>query len=123
MPGKPFQSKLLPHLSFIRERRARRWSYVCIAAALCEEHGLSVAPSTVFSFVKVRSKRPRAVHALPEDGAQIPAISAEASQPAPTSPSSRPLPPDAASFFTPESSPGFSTPPYEQKTRPYRLNF
>ncbi len=45
MPGKPFQSKLLPHLAFIRERRARRWSYVRIAAALREEHGLSVAPS------------------------------------------------------------------------------
>lgn len=77
MPGKPFQSKLLPHLAFIRVRRARRWSYTRIAAALREEHGLSVAPSTIFSFVKVRARRPRAVHTLPDGMAISPATAGE----------------------------------------------
>jgi hypothetical protein len=54
-----FQSKLEPYREFIRECRAKRWSYPRIAAALREEHGLSLAPSTIFSFVKVRAKRRR----------------------------------------------------------------
>jgi hypothetical protein len=48
-----FQSKLEPYREFIRECRAKRWSYPRIAAALQESHGLSAAPSTIFSFVKV----------------------------------------------------------------------
>jgi hypothetical protein len=59
-----FQSKLEPYCEFIRECRAKRWSYPRIAAALREEHGLSAAPSTIFSFVKVRAKR-RRLYALP----------------------------------------------------------
>ena len=59
-----FQSKLEPYREFIRECRARRWSYPRIAAALREEHGLSAAASTIFSFVKVRAKR-RRLYALP----------------------------------------------------------
>ena len=59
-----FQSKLEPYREFIRECRAKRWSYPRIAAALWEDHGLSVAPSTIFSFVKVRAKR-RRLYALP----------------------------------------------------------
>ena len=54
-----FQSKLEPYREFIRECRAKRWSYPRIAAALQEEHGLSAAASTIFSFVKVRAKRRR----------------------------------------------------------------
>ena len=59
-----FQSKLEPYREFIRECRARRWSYPRIAAALGKDHGLSVAPSTIFSFVKVRAKR-RRLYTLP----------------------------------------------------------
>ena len=59
-----FQSKLEPYREFIRECRAKRWSYPRIAAALREIHGLSAAPSTIFSFVKVRAKR-RRLYALP----------------------------------------------------------
>jgi len=36
-----FQSKLEPYREFIRECRAKRWSYPRIAAALQETHGLS----------------------------------------------------------------------------------
>ena len=59
-----FQSKLEPYREFIRECRAKRWSYPRIAAALREIHGLSAAPSTIFSFVKVRAKR-RRLYVLP----------------------------------------------------------
>jgi hypothetical protein len=59
-----FQSKLEPYREFIRECRAKRWSYPRIATALWEDHSLSVAPSTIFSFVKVRAKR-RRLYALP----------------------------------------------------------
>jgi len=65
MPGRPFQSKLLPHLEFIRECRAQRMSYPRIAAELRSRFGLHCAPSTIFSFIKVRACR-RPVFALPE---------------------------------------------------------
>jgi transposase len=56
MPGRPIQSKLEPHLDFIRECRRKRWSYCRIAQAIHEQFGMKVSPNTVFSFVKVRSK-------------------------------------------------------------------
>jgi hypothetical protein len=59
-----FQSKLEPYRGFILECRAKRWSYPRIATALREQHSLSVAPSTIFSFVKVRAKQ-RRLYALP----------------------------------------------------------
>jgi hypothetical protein len=59
-----FQSKLEPYWEFIRECCAKRWSYPRIATALREQYGLSVAPSTIFSFVKVRAKQ-RRLYALP----------------------------------------------------------
>ena len=74
MPGRPFQSKLLPHVEFIRECRAQRMSYPRIAAELRARFGLHSAPSTIFSFVKVRARR-RPVFALPESG-RTPAASA-----------------------------------------------
>ncbi len=64
MPGKPFQSKLLPHLEFIRECRAQRMSYPRIAAELQARFGLKTAPANIFSFVKVRTRR-RPIYALP----------------------------------------------------------
>ena len=56
MPGRPFQSKLEPHLDFIREGRRKRWSYRRIAQAIGEQFGMKVSPNAIFSFVKVRSK-------------------------------------------------------------------
>ena len=57
----PYQSKLIPHEDFIREGRAKRWSYPQIAAALLAQHGLKAAPSTIFHFVKVRARKRRVV--------------------------------------------------------------
>ena len=64
MPGKPFQSKLVPHTEFIRESRARGLGYREIAAELRSRFGLHTAPANIFSFVKVRARR-RPVFALP----------------------------------------------------------
>ena len=74
MTRKPFQSKLRPHLEFIRECRAREMSYPQIAAELRSRFGLSAAPSTIFAFVKVRSRRRSVVTLLA--AAQIPATAA-----------------------------------------------
>jgi len=97
-----FQSKLEPHREFIRECRAKRWSYPRIAAALREKHGLSAAPSTIFSFVKVRAKR-RRLYALP------PSDDPRVDQPVQINPKAR-------QFFTP---PEFN--PHENKRRPYNI--
>lgn len=64
MTGKPFQSKLRPHLEFIRECRAQDMSYPRIAAELRARFGLSVAPSTIFAFVKVRSRKRTVIELL-----------------------------------------------------------
>ena len=97
-----FQSKLEPYRDFIRECRAKRWSYPRIAAALREEHGLSAAPSTIFSFVKVRANR-RRLYALPpsDDLAVIQPVQ---------------LSSKAREFFSPPK-----PKPYENKQRPYNI--
>jgi hypothetical protein len=64
MPGKPFQSKLIPHTDFIRECRTRGLGYRQIAAELRARFGLPTSPANIFSFVKVRARR-RPVFALP----------------------------------------------------------
>ena len=56
MPGRPFQSKLEPHIEFIRDCRKKRWSYRRISQAIGEQFGMKVSPNAIFSFVKVRSK-------------------------------------------------------------------
>jgi hypothetical protein len=65
MPGKPFQSKLVPHTEFMRESRARGLGYREIAAELRSRFGLHTAPANIFSFVKVRARR-RPVFSLPQ---------------------------------------------------------
>ena len=47
---KPFQSKLIPHLEFIRECRGQAMSYQCISAELRAHFGtpLSLAPARCF---------------------------------------------------------------------------
>ena len=98
-----FQSKLEPYREFIRECRAKRWSYPRIAAALRKIHGLSAAPSTIFSFVKVRAKR-RRLYALP---------------PSDDSPvfQSTPVNPKARDFFTPPEPKKTN----EAKRKPYNI--
>ncbi len=62
---KPATSKLEPYGELIRALRKKRWTYVEIAQALREEFSLSVAPSTIHNFQKVRSKRRRSEDAAP----------------------------------------------------------
>jgi hypothetical protein len=57
-------SKLEPYTELIRTLRQRRWTYVEIAGVLHDEFGVSVAPSTIFAFTKVRAKR-KDMQALP----------------------------------------------------------
>ena len=97
-----FQSKLEPYREFIRECRAKRWSYPRIAAALREIHGLSAAPSTIFSFVKVRAKRLRLYVLPPSDDPPV-------IQPVPLNSKAR-------EFFSPPE-----PKPHENKRRPYNI--
>lgn len=54
---RPAASKLESYRDLIRTLRQRRWTFREIAMALREEFGVSVAPSTIHAFVKVRKHR------------------------------------------------------------------
>jgi hypothetical protein len=86
---KPFQSKLIPHLEFIRECRGQAMSYSRISAELRSRFGVFAAASTIFAFVKVRARR-RPVFSLP----QCATAAAPPLRPAPAVPR-RPSPPAA----------------------------
>ena len=115
MPGKPFQSKLEPFYTFIRECRTKRWSYARIAAAITHDHGMSVSANAVFSFVKVRAKG-RKLYALPESvgSAAFPAYQ-EA-----VAPGGRDLGQLAAEFFNPSNEPTKTETKHAR--RPYRID-
>ena len=98
----PYQSKLIPHEDFIRQCRAKRWSYPRIAAALLAEHGLKTGASTIFDFVKVRARKKRLI--------ELPPSSRQTTQPTPTS---------ADEFFEPAPDP--ST--HEIRQPKYKINF
>lgn len=51
------RSKLEPYAELIRGLRQRRWTYGKITDTLRTRFGVTVAPSTVFAFVKVRAHR------------------------------------------------------------------
>jgi IS30 family transposase len=57
--ARPARSKLEPFADLVRELRQRRWTFQRIAAALRERFGVSVSPSTVHDFVRVRAHRAR----------------------------------------------------------------
>ena len=61
--GKPFQSKLIPFTSAIRTWRRQGKSYSVIASLLAER-GVAAAPSSIFHFVKVRSRKRRVITML-----------------------------------------------------------
>jgi hypothetical protein len=63
---KPFQSKLVPFTDLIRELRQKGKSYQQIAEILRTEHGTPTAASSIYGFVKVRSKPPRRTYILNE---------------------------------------------------------
>ena len=66
LPEKPPRSKLEPHRELIRELRRKGQTYRAVALLFQERLGLSVAPSTLHSFVKVRAKhRKRTEFELP----------------------------------------------------------
>jgi len=65
MPGKPYQSVLIPYEDEINILRRRRppYSYAQIAKILQEKYQLNVCRETIFKFVKVRT-RGRKVYAI-----------------------------------------------------------
>jgi hypothetical protein len=63
---KPYQSKLVPFTDLIRELRQKGKSYQQIAEILRTEHGTPTAASSIYGFVKVRSKPPRRTYILNE---------------------------------------------------------
>jgi hypothetical protein len=64
--GKPFQSKLQPFADLIRDWRRRRKSYRFIAQMLRDEHGVVIDHTSIWSYVKVRS-RLRPVYTMTEN--------------------------------------------------------
>jgi hypothetical protein len=73
LPAKPPRSKLEPHRELIRELRRKGRTYREVAALFRERLGLQVAPSTLHSFVKVRTKhRKRTQFELPPPEAIAP---------------------------------------------------
>ena len=57
LPDKPPRSKLEPHVETIRLLRSKRYTYQEIARFLKEHVALTVAPSTIHDFVRVRRGR------------------------------------------------------------------
>jgi hypothetical protein len=80
--GKPWQSKLLPHIDEVRELRKHRHTYNDISEILLRRHGLKIATSSIFNFVRVR-ERHRGPHKLPEErDSQVKAVRAISAPPA-----------------------------------------
>jgi len=78
--ARPPASKLEPYAGLIRSLRQRRWTFVQIAVALRERFNISVAPSTIHSFLKVRAGQ-RATTEMPS-----PEPSSQSGPPARTAP-------------------------------------
>jgi IS30 family transposase len=76
IPERPPRSKLEPHAAVIRELRKKRRTYQEIAAFFREHLHISVAPSTIHEFVKVRARQARLKKteetALPENAEKQP---------------------------------------------------
>ena len=64
--GNPYQSKLEPFADLIRDLRRRSKSYRLIAQILRDEHGVVIDHTSIWSYVKVRS-RSRPVYTMTED--------------------------------------------------------
>jgi transposase len=78
--AKPARSKLEPYAELIRTLRQRRWTYVQIAQALLDEFAVSVHPTTVHAFVKVRAKAKKSP-ALPSGDTPAPFAGVVAKRP------------------------------------------
>jgi len=94
MPGKPYQSKLIPYEKEIKILRRRRppMPYVRIADHLRQKHGLIIQPPAIYKFLKVRS-RGRKVFSFGQNiRTQESPIVQQTSQPAGADPGSSPKP-------------------------------
>jgi hypothetical protein len=67
MAGKPYKSKLIKYENFIRESRQNGLSYKIIVSELERIYGVKTGHNTVFSFVKVRSKKRKVITMLEEE--------------------------------------------------------
>lgn len=72
---RPAASKLEPYAELIRTLRQRRWTFQEVASALRDRFGLSVAPSTVHNFIKVRAHK-KGVATLPAPATPSPTAQA-----------------------------------------------
>lgn len=68
---RPPASKLEPYTELIRQLRQRKWTYTQIAEILRDKFNLSVAPSTIHNFVKVRSTGKKPIALVPMDIQQV----------------------------------------------------
>jgi hypothetical protein len=96
--GKPFQSKLESVAEIIRDLRRHRKSYRQIAQILRDEHGIVADRSTIWNFVKVRSK-PRRDFAMLEEHSAI-SRTAVSGRSAIELLKAKPLPPAKKPIFT-----------------------
>jgi hypothetical protein len=75
LPPKPPRSKLEPHREPIRELRRKGRTYREVSRLFAERLGMQVAPSTLHSFVKVRSRHRKQVQF------ELPAVELPSAQP------------------------------------------
>ena len=72
MPGKPFQSSLIPYQAEIADLRSQKppVSYARIANLLRQKYGLNIRRAAIGKFVKVRAKGRKAYFFRPESVAK-----------------------------------------------------
>jgi hypothetical protein len=68
LPAKAPRSKLEPYSELIFQLLAKRWTYRDIAALFADRLKISVAPSTLHNFVKVRTKQKKSFRSVNRPG-------------------------------------------------------
>ena len=118
MPGKPFQSKLLPYAEEIHGLRTRRKTWREIVAILKDRHGVETNLSAVYEFALRNKRKPAPADLLPpaatvadpiKTAQEAAAVLAGRVAPAPASQGEQPTEPAPTSFPTVEP-PGEETP-------------
>jgi hypothetical protein len=125
MPGKPFQSKLIPYEDLIRDLRKAGRTYREISDILKKDHGIEAHPDTVNSFVIVRARGAK-VYTLPDPAPSTPqTVTKPARSPAKAS-GTPPGDSTQSATDTPRDGGFFESPPPEQpqgKGKRYNLGF
>lgn len=121
MPGKAYQSSLIPYKDEIFDLRRRKppVTYAQIAQILHQKYNLRVCRETVFKFVRVRSRRRKIPRYEPGDAELRRAPFTPISSPA--SVGSRPLPDDEFEFTYSERYNLTRLPPEEAAARRKKL--